>query len=193
MTWNWHWIGGLAPDWRIGTGLAKNWPIANPNYIAIGNCNYKTFTGTKNDCRLAGIDQDRHGLDQIGLDWHDRKLLLERKNDFGLVLYWHGLAWIGIDWKRTGLARIGVGLKMASDWNRVDVGLVRIGPGLASKWLRIDIGLAPNLLCVGRSEKMNPGVALDLHRIGSGLASNLVRIGITLVRDWLWIGSTLAS
>ena len=77
----------MAPDWRIGTGLAKNWPIANPNYIAIGNCNYKTFTGTKNDCRLAGIDQDRHGLDQIGLDWHDRKLLLERKNDFGLALY----------------------------------------------------------------------------------------------------------
>ena len=79
------------------------------------------------------------------------------------------------------MARIGVGLKMTSDWNRVDVGLVRIGPGLASKWLRIDIGLAPDLLCVGRYEKMNPGVALDLHRIGSGLASNLVRIGITFV------------
>ena len=84
----------MAPDWRIGTRLAKNWPIVNPNYIAIGNCNnwhlaiaiIKTFTVTKNDCRLAGIDQDRHGLDQIGLDWHDRKLLLERKNDFGSAL-----------------------------------------------------------------------------------------------------------
>ena len=109
---------------------------------------------------------DWQGLIRIGLDWTklarigmignfcwNGRMILDRHC---IDMDWLGLAWIGIVWKRTGLARIGVGLKMASDWNRVDVGLVRIGPGLASKWLRIGIGLAPNLLCVGRSEKNEP-------------------------------------
>ena len=45
--------------------------------------------------------------------WNGRMILDRHCIDMD----WLGLAWIGIDWKRTGLARIGVGLKMASDWN----------------------------------------------------------------------------
>ena len=74
---DWPKIGQFALDWhRIGR-------LAISIILQLAIAVIKTFTGTKNDCRLAGIDQDWLGLDQIGSDWHDRKLLLEGKNDFG--------------------------------------------------------------------------------------------------------------
>ena len=70
---------------------------------------------------------DWQGLIRIGLDWTklarigmignfcwNGRMILDRHC---IDMDWLGLAWIGIVWKRTGLARIGVGLKMASDWN----------------------------------------------------------------------------
>ena len=79
---DWPGIGGLAPDWpKIGQ-FALDWHrigrLAISIIFQLAIAVIKTFTGTKN--------QDWLGLDQIGSDWHDRKLLLERKNDFGSAL-----------------------------------------------------------------------------------------------------------
>ena len=94
---DWLRIGGLAPDWPIGTGLdwidqigklenfCPNEKLA-PDWHRIG----MDWHG------LARIDMDWHGLARIGTDWH------------GLTWIgtdWHGLTWIGTDWH--GLARIG--------------------------------------------------------------------------------------
>ena len=88
----------MAPDWQ------KNWPIASPNYIAIGNCNYKKPLLEQK------MTVDWQGLIRIGLDWtklarigmignfcwNGRMILDRHCNDMD----WLGLAWIGLDWHR---------------------------------------------------------------------------------------------